>query len=110
MDEDRVNRINKSGLKGGGHQRKDHDRERQQPRPSQGPKTRAPEQTLEEVRYIKHLIDEHIPVRVRLEDNSEVSGTIEYYDQSFIRLTREPAEPNLFIYKHEIKYFYEIEG
>lgn len=69
---------------------------------------RAPEQTFEEVRYIKHLIDDHVPVRVRLRNNEEVSGTIEYYDLSFIRLTREPG-PNLFIYKHEIKYLSEAE-
>lgn len=68
--------------------------------------SRAPEQTFEEVRYLKHLIENKIRVRVRLLNNEEVSGTIEYYDQSFIRLTREP-EPNLFIFKHEIKYFYE---
>ena len=77
--------------------------------PESAHSSRAPEQTFEEVRYLKHLIEEQIPVRVRLEDNSEVAGTIEYYDHSFIRLTREPAEPNLFIYKHEIKYLYEAE-
>jgi host factor-I protein len=71
-------------------------------------KTRAPEQTFEEVRYLKYLIDNEIPIRVRLLDNEEVSGTIEYYDASFIRLTRD-GEPNLFIFKHEIKYFYEQE-
>jgi host factor-I protein len=71
------------------------------------PRSRPPEQTHEEVRYIKHLIDNHIPVRVRLLDNEEVTGTIEYYDASFIRITREP-EPNLFIFKHEIKYICEI--
>ena len=69
-------------------------------------KARAPEQTFEEVRYLKYLIDNEIPVRVKLVDNQEVSGTIEYYDISFIRLTRR-GEPNLFIYKHEIKYLYE---
>jgi host factor-I protein len=69
---------------------------------------RAPEQTFEEVQYLKHLIDNHIPVKVRLRNNEEVTGTIEYYDASFIRLTREP-EPNLFIYKHKIKYFSEAE-
>ena len=36
----------------------------------------------------------------------EVAGVIEYYDQSFIRLTRD-GEPNLFIFKHEIKYIQE---
>jgi len=69
-------------------------------------KARAPEQTLEEVRYLKHLIDKGIPIRVRLTNNEEVSGTIEYYDSAFIRLTRRGA-PNLFIFKHDIKYLYE---
>ena len=36
----------------------------------------------------------------------EVAGIIEYYDQSFIRLTRR-GEPNLFIFKHDIKYILE---
>jgi len=45
-------------------------------------------------------------VNVRLTDNSEVKGTIEFYDVSFIRLTR-VGEPNLFLYKHDIKYLYE---
>ena len=36
-------------------------------------------------------------------DGEEVAGIIEYYDQSFIRLTRK-GEPNLFIFKHDIKY------
>lgn len=70
------------------------------------PKKRAPEVTHEEVKYIKYLIDNQIPIRVRLTDNEEVRGTIEYYDASFIRLTREDA-PNLFIFKHDIKYLYE---
>ncbi len=69
-------------------------------------KSRAPEQTFEEVHYLKHLIDDQVPVVVKLRDNSEVSGTVEYYDLSFIRLTRNGA-PNLFIYKHEIKYIRE---
>jgi host factor-I protein len=73
---------------------------------SKGGSSRAPEQTLEEVRYLKHLIENAVPVRVKLRDNSEVAGTIEYYDHSFIRITRD-GEPNLFIYKHEIKYLYE---
>jgi host factor-I protein len=74
--------------------------------PGQGNKSRAPEQTFEEVRYLKRLIENEIPVRVKLRDNSEVAGTIEYYDSSFIRLTRQ-NEPNLFVFKHEIKYIYE---
>ena len=68
--------------------------------------SRAPEVTLEEVRYLKHLVDGEVPVRVRLRTNEEVEGVIEYYDRSFIRLTRQGA-PNLFIFKNDIKYLYE---
>jgi len=69
-------------------------------------RSRAPEVTHEEVRYLKRLIDREVPVRVRLRSNEEVEGVIEYYDHSFIRLTRQGA-PNLFIFKQEIKYLYE---
>lgn len=77
------------------------DNQRQPP-----PRWRAPEVTFEEVRYLKRLIDREAPVRVRLRNNEEVDGTIEYYDHSFIRLTRVGA-PNLFIFKRDIKYLYE---
>ena len=70
------------------------------------PKATAPEQTFEEPRYLRRLIDNEIPIRVRLTSNEEVSGIIEFYDASFIRLTRQ-GTPNLFIYKHDIKYLYE---
>ncbi len=69
-------------------------------------KERAPEQTFEEVKYLRGLIDRAVPVRVRLESNEEVSGVIEFFDASFLRITRD-GEPNLFVYKHDIKYLYE---
>lgn len=69
-------------------------------------KTKAPEQTFEEVKYLRYLIDNQIPVRIRLSNNEEVRGTIEFYDANFIRLTR-PEGPNLFLFKHDIKYLYE---
>ena len=34
-------------------------------------------------------------------------GVIEYYDHRFIRITR-PGAPNLFIFKHDIKYLFEV--
>jgi host factor-I protein len=68
--------------------------------------TKAPEQTFEEVKYLKYLIEKAIPVRVRLADNEEVRGILEYYDSSFLRLTR-VGDPNLFIFKHDIKYLVE---
>jgi sRNA-binding regulator protein Hfq len=72
-------------------------------------KTKPPEQTLEEVKYLRYLIEHDIRVRVRLVNNEEFTGTIEFYDTNFIRLTRTDG-PNLFIFKHEIKYLYELEG
>jgi host factor-I protein len=68
---------------------------------------KAPDQTLEEVNYLKRLIENRVRVRVRLSDNQEVDGIIEFYDTHFIRVTRE-GEPNLFLYKHDIKYLYEL--
>ena len=77
--------------------------------PAPKAKTARPlEQTLEEVKYLKHLIEKKVTVRVKLSDNETVEGVLEYYDQRFIRLTRDGA-PNLFIFKHDIKYLYEVE-
>ena len=42
----------------------------------------------------------------RLSDNEEVAGLVEFYDAHFIRLTR-PNLPNLFLFKHDIKYLFE---
>jgi sRNA-binding regulator protein Hfq len=69
-------------------------------------KTKAPEQTFEEVKYLRHLIENQITIHIRLSSNEEVVGVIEFYDANFIRLTRDSG-PNLFLYKHDIKYLYE---
>jgi sRNA-binding regulator protein Hfq len=47
-------------------------------------------------------------VRIKLKDNEWIDGTVEYFDASFIRVTRTNA-PNLFVFKHDIKYLLEIE-
>jgi host factor-I protein len=69
-------------------------------------KTKAPDQTFEEVKYLKRLIENRIPILVRLTGGEDVEGTVEFFDQHFIRITRE-GEPNLFLFKHDIKYLYE---
>jgi len=69
-------------------------------------KSRPVEQTFEEVKYLKSLIEQGTRITVKLKSNEEFSGVIEYYDSKFIRLTRVGA-PNLFIFKQEIKYLYE---
>ena len=75
--------------------------------PQQGSKSAKPqEQTFEEAKYLKKLIESGTTVRIKMVDGEEVTGVIEYYDHSFIRLTRD-GEPNLFIFKHDIKYLQE---
>ncbi len=74
---------------------------------SKAKSSRPPEQTFEEVKYLKRLIEQKSPICVKLSDDEEVRGVIEYYDQRFIRITRDGA-PNLFIFKHDIKYLYEV--
>jgi len=68
------------------------------------PKSKAPAQTFAEPQYLKQLVEQRTPVSVKLITGEEFDGTIEYWDQSFLRLTREPENPNLFIFKHDIRY------
>ena len=70
-------------------------------------KLKPPESTFEEAKYLRRLIDQGTTVCVKLVDGEEITGVIEFYDVSFIRLTRE-GSPNLFVFKHDIKYLYEI--
>ena len=72
-------------------------------------KTPPPEETFEEVAYLKWLGEKQKPVSIKLVDGEIVRGWIEYYDRNMVRLTREGA-PNLFIFKHEIMYIAEGTG
>jgi len=65
-----------------------------------------PEGTMTEAEYLQGLARDLKPVVVHLRSGEVFRGAIEYYDQRFIRLTRQ-REPNLFIFKHDIKYIYE---
>ena len=69
-------------------------------------KTKAPDQTFEEIKFLKRLVDNKTPVRIKLGDNEEVCGVVEFYDANLIRVTRD-GQPNLFVYKHDIKYLTE---
>ncbi|MEQ1884393.1 MAG: hypothetical protein ABL967_04980 [Bryobacteraceae bacterium] len=68
---------------------------------------KAPDRTFAEAKYFDQLIQNKVPLRVRLLDNQEVEGTMEFYDSRFIRLNRVGA-PNLFLFKHDIKYLHEL--
>jgi host factor-I protein len=70
-------------------------------------KKKAPETTLREVEFWKDLVARQQPVRVRLMDNQEHTGTVEYFDSGMVRITRS-GQPNLFLFKHDIKYVYEV--
>src|SRR5260370_17710035 len=69
-------------------------------------KTRAPEQTFEEAAYLRYLIDKQVPVRIRLGNNEEVQGLVEFFDVNFIRVTRS-GPPNLFLSNPHLKYLSE---
>jgi host factor-I protein len=43
-----------------------------------------------------------VVVQIKLRDGETVRGWIEYFDDAMLRLTRE-GQPNLFIYKHQIR-------
>ncbi len=61
-----------------------------------------PGETGQENLYLRSLSERQIPVTVLLRDGETVSGWIEYFDDCMIRLTRE-HQPNLFIYKQQIR-------
>jgi sRNA-binding regulator protein Hfq len=69
--------------------------------------SRVEEQTNAEVRYLTRLVQNKVPVLVKLTNDEEIKGWIEYYDRTFIRVTRK-NEPNVFIYKDQIKYIVEV--
>ena len=73
------------------------------------PKSKAPAQTFEEPKYLRELVENRTPIHIKLISDEDVEGVIEYWDADFLRLTR-TDEPNLFIYKEQIKYFYEMKG
>ena len=64
------------------------------------------EQTNAETQYLANLIRTRTPVIVRLVNGDSMNGWIEYYDRSFIRLTR-AGEANVFIFKDQIEYIRE---
>lgn len=51
---------------------------------------------------MRSLSDRQVTVTVKLRDGETVRGWIEYFDDAMLRLTRE-GQPNLFIYKHQIR-------
>jgi host factor-I protein len=65
-------------------------------------KAPPPGETGQEALYLRSLSDRQIIVSIKLRDGETVRGWIEYFDDTMLRLTRE-GQPNLFIYKHQIR-------
>jgi host factor-I protein len=85
-----------------------HDRAERGDRPVGGGKKPAPpEQTNAENFYYQKQMQSRTPMVIVLQDGEEVRGVIEWYDKNCIKLTRDPGEPNLMIYKPAIKYMYK---
>jgi host factor-I protein len=70
-------------------------------------KTPPPGETGQEGLYLRSLSDRQVIVNIKLRDGETVRGWIEYFDDSMLRLTRE-NQPNLFIYKHQIRSISEL--
>jgi host factor-I protein len=66
-----------------------------------------PGETGQEGLYLRSLSDRQVIVNIKLRDGETVRGWIEYFDDSMLRLTRE-NQPNLFIYKHQIRSISEV--
>jgi sRNA-binding regulator protein Hfq len=86
---------------------------REQQTGPQGPGPRRkpvpPDQTHAEAYYYVKQMQARTPVVVVLTDGEALRGTIEWYDERCIKLTRTSA-PNLLIYKAGIKYIYKDEA
>jgi len=65
-------------------------------------KAPPPGETGQEALYLRSLSDRQVVVTIKLRDGETVRGWIEYFDDAMLRLTRE-GQPNLFIYKHQIR-------
>lgn len=65
-----------------------------------------PDLTGAEINYLVKNMESRTPMVVRLVDNEEVRGWIEYYDRKMIKLNRRQP-PHLFIRKENIKYIYK---
>ena len=66
------------------------------------------EQTNAESFYYLKQMQNHTAMVVVLNDGTELSGWIEWYDKACIKFNRADA-PNLLLFKHSIKYMFKEE-
>jgi sRNA-binding regulator protein Hfq len=79
------------------------------PARSTGRRKQVPaEQTNAESFYYLKQMQNHTPMVVVLTDGTELTGWIEWYDKTCIKLNRTDA-PNLLLFKHSIKFMFKEE-
>ncbi len=69
-------------------------------------KQAPPDQTNAENFYYVKQMQTKTPLVFILKDGEEIQGTLEWYDKTCLKITREDG-PNLLLYKSYIKYMYK---
>ena len=69
-------------------------------------KVSPPEQTNAENFYYLKQMQAKTPMTIVLKDGEMLKGVIEWYDKTCLKVNRE-GEPNLLVYKSNIKYMYK---
>jgi host factor-I protein len=69
-------------------------------------KANPPDQTNAENFYYIKQMQSKTPMTFVLKDGEMLKGTIEWYDKSCLKINRD-GEPNLLVYKSNIKYMYK---
>jgi sRNA-binding regulator protein Hfq len=69
-------------------------------------KTAPPEQTNAENFYYLKQMQGKTPMTIVLKDGEVLKGVIEWYDKTCLKVNRD-GEPNLLIYKSNIKYMHK---
>ena len=64
------------------------------------------ESTHAEAFYFQKQVQQHTEMTVVLEDGEELHGIIEWYDKCCLKVNR-TGEPNVLLYKPNIKYMYK---
>lgn len=78
------------------------------PRRQQQKRPVPPDQTNAENFYYVKQMQAKTPMVIVLRDGETLHGVIEWYDKSCLKVNRN-GEPNLLIYKPNIKYMYKAE-
>ncbi len=83
-------------------------KDQRQARKDVGPKkTAPPDQTNAENFYYLKQMQSKTPMTIVLKDGETLKGVIEWYDKTCLKVNRD-GEPNLLIFKSNIKYMYKI--